>query len=1499
MLRAQGIFRGSGAAAKVAFLYTGQGSQYVSMLAKLRAVEPIVAATFVEADRIMAPLLDKPLTAYLYPDAGDPAALARAEDDLRQTAITQPAVLATDIALTRLFASYGIVPDMVMGHSLGEYGALVAAGALRFADALEAVSARGREMTKVSMADNGKMAAVFAPIHEVERILRVVDGYVVLANVNSRTQSVIGGATAAVEAAMEHFRNSGYNAVPLPVSHAFHTEIVAPASGPLRDVLERLGVRSPRVPVIANVSGEFYPTGPGVETEMLDILAKQVSSPVQFVKGLESLHGAGARVYVEVGPKRALQGFVDDVLGERGVASLFTNHPKADDVVAFNQALCGLYAAGVGVGEDDAVATRAAGGAREELTGAPPAAPSPAPPVPVSPVAARPSASAAGSGAVATGDDARNLQLGRMFASFLEQAGRLYAGEAVATRAPVVVSGAALGLPGLPHVFDDGNLARLLHGQQLIDVIPTRFRRAILDKNVTRLVKSEESGAAFVRIDDPNDVIKLAARAGELDLEREFGVAAERIPALDVATRLAIGVGLDALRDAGIPLVQHYRTTHKGTQLPERWGLADSLRDDTGVIFASVFPGYDAFAADLAGYYEDRARRERLQLLESLAARTDGVTGVLQQEILRQLVEVRTELERAPYTFERQFLFRILAMGHSQLAELIGARGPNTQVNSACASTTQAMTLAEDWIRAGRCRRVLIVAADDATGEHLMEWIGAGFLASGAAATDDVVEDAALPFDRRRHGMILGMGAAALVVESADAARERGITPICEVLATATANSAFHGTRLDGSGRIVQLPELERMLVEALAAIRQQQLRRPPRERPMWNRVLLYVWPPLDLDRDELRALVRRLAPLTEGLGLEQVVVRARVPDPASGALEDRVLRVTSLGAQGGLDLAWDAPPTEPLRPLGAYEQKVLSLRRRGLAYPYEIVRALLVPDEETAPGMPHGEFVEYDLDDENRLVPVSRPHGQNTAHVVVGLIRNPTVKYPEGMQRVIVLGDPSKEMGSVAEPECRRIIEALALARRLRVPVEWFTLCAGAKIAMDSGTENMDWVSRVLRHLIEFTQAGHEVNVVVVGINVGAQPYWNAEATMLMHTRGILVMTPESAMVLTGKQALDYSGSVSAEDNEGIGGYERVMGQNGQAQYWAPDLGEACRILLRHYEHTYVVPGESGPRRASTTAPIDRDVRTSAHAAVADTGFVTIGDVVSEQRNAGRKKPFDIRSMMGAVVDRDHRALERWPDMRDAEIAVVWDAHVGGIPVCMIGMESHPVKRLGFVPADGPSQWTAGTLFPRSSKKIARTINSVSGNRPLVVLANLSGFDGSPDSMRNLQLEYGAEIGRAVVNFKGPIVFCVISRYHGGAFVVFSKALNEGFEAAALEGAYASVIGGAPAAAVVFARDVDARTHADPRIRALEEEIAAAPPERKAALRARLASTTGEVRSEKLGEVADEFDHVHTVQRALQVGSLDHIVPAARLRTYVIEALERGLARAAVEVGR
>ncbi|HEY5165804.1 MAG TPA: type I polyketide synthase, partial [Acidimicrobiia bacterium] len=631
LLRQQGIFLGRGPAPKAAFLYTGQGSQYVNMLKSLAAEEPVVKATFDEADRVMTPLLGRPLTSFIFVDGDDPAAVQTLNQQLMQTEITQPAVLAADISLTRLLAAYGVQPDMVMGHSLGEYGALVAAGALTLDSALEAVSARGREMTKVSMADNGAMAAVFAPMAEIQRIVDQADGYVVIANINSTSQAVVGGATDAVERIIERFTAEGFTATRIPVSHAFHTSIVAPASVPFVDALRRLDLRPPTMPVVANVTGDFYPQGATTET-VLEYAGKQIASPVQFVKGLQSLYAAGARVFVEVGPKKALHGFVEDVLSSEhdDVVALFTNHPKVGDDVAFNQALCGLYAAGIGLDRHET------------------------PEVPVGSTAptAR-STSPAETTATQTVDaldapaDATIRELGLLFADVLEKGMHLYAGTGAAgwqpsappapvpapapeparpagppAVEPVVITGAALGLPGTEHIFDDDNVAKILAGQNFISVLGDDARQRMVDMRITRLVKDAASGGgSFATIDNPQDVIKLAGVLAPLDVVEQFGVDKARDDALDTTTRLAIGAGFDALRDAGIPLVMSYKTTTLGTQLPDRWGLPEALRDETGVIFASAFPGYNRFAEALEGYALNRGRREGLLAVEALRAR--------------------------------------------------------------------------------------------------------------------------------------------------------------------------------------------------------------------------------------------------------------------------------------------------------------------------------------------------------------------------------------------------------------------------------------------------------------------------------------------------------------------------------------------------------------------------------------------------------------------------------------------------------------------------------------------------------------------------------------------------------------------------------------------------------------------------------------------------------------------------------------------------------------
>ena len=203
----------------------------------MRASEPAVAATFAEADEVMTPLLGRPLTDVIFVDPASPERMADAEEELRRTEITQPAVLAVDIALTRLLGEYGIAPDMVMGHSLGEYGALVAAGSLSFAAALEAVSARGHEMANLTIDDAGSDAGGDGAVGD-RRGDRRVDR-----RQRGRRQrqldEPIGDRRGHRRGDRRRDRrapNAGLTTARLPVSHAFHTSIVAPVSEPLRRV---------------------------------------------------------------------------------------------------------------------------------------------------------------------------------------------------------------------------------------------------------------------------------------------------------------------------------------------------------------------------------------------------------------------------------------------------------------------------------------------------------------------------------------------------------------------------------------------------------------------------------------------------------------------------------------------------------------------------------------------------------------------------------------------------------------------------------------------------------------------------------------------------------------------------------------------------------------------------------------------------------------------------------------------------------------------------------------------------------------------------------------------------------------------------------------------------------------------------------------------------------------------------------------------------------------
>ena len=756
---------------KVCFMFPGQGSQYVDMMKDLASKYKVVQDTFDEADRHLMNISGQNLTDTLWSKAGETKEqIAAREEAIRKTEMTQPAMLTADIAMMRLLSSFGIKPDVVMGHSLGEYAAAVAAGIFDFENGLKAVCTRGKVMSEIRVEDNGKMASVAAPAEQVAPELKRINGYVAVANKNCPTQTVIAGASKAVDDAIVMFTNMGIQAVQIPVSHAFHSEIIRPAMPQYRAFLDTLEFHSPKMPITTNVTAEFYPNDP---EKIKDLMVTQIAHSVEWIKQLKTTYESGVRLFVECGPKRVLSALATNTLSDKkDIRVLASNHPKKGGITEFNDLFANLISSGIAI---DWTGTDMAGNN---------SCYNPAFAKWVNP---------------ATTVSIEKVQTPAQ-TPVEEKPCQTQAKDAVCYHKDIVISGISAGGPGSwDKVFREGILDEILSGRNMIESVSPEIQQQQIDKHVEFVVKSPDGNHRFERLTSPTQAIKLAAKGGAFDLEKEFGLPAKWVRSMDRSFQLAIAAGILALKDAGIPLVLYYKPTSTGGYLPDRWGLPADMIDETGVIFTSAFPVANSMMGDLtkrvSGLLNNKTAKEVRAFCDKFIAQISD--PALKAEIENWYNENFKDKEVEPQAFTSEFILKTIAIAHSHFCQWIRARGPATAMSAACASTAQAIAIAQDWIKLGRCKRVIVISADDISNDNVAEWILTAFLASGAATTEAEVAKAALPFDRRRNGMIVGMGAVSLVVEEEAEVIKRGMKPLAKLLNAEIANSGFHVTRID------------------------------------------------------------------------------------------------------------------------------------------------------------------------------------------------------------------------------------------------------------------------------------------------------------------------------------------------------------------------------------------------------------------------------------------------------------------------------------------------------------------------------------------------------------------------------------------------------------------------------------------------------------------------------------------------------------------------------
>ena len=772
----------------VTVLLSGQGAQSAGMLNALYQAVPEIKAIMDQGDAIFQERRGTSLLEIM--NAGGAA--------LNQTENTQPAIFLSTAAIYHALHLKGFEPDFYIGHSVGEYSALYCAGLVDFSTAMNLVISRSDFMARAASENPGGIMVVFDGEKGAQDMIStsgIKDIWLV--NKNSEKQTAIAGTTKGIDLFCAYLKDKAIFHKKLALSAPFHTPILEPAAVNMANTLESVQFNLKNAhKIISNLTAKPYPAD---EQMIRTHLARQIVSPVEFVESVKGVHAQGCKRFIEIGPGRLLCNLLKNISIENP-ESMPTADAKKGELESFNLAA------------ERFITPKAKDTAQTSES------------TPLELMNFEPkdlnNKDLKHEGLQKT--DAPKVMMNNdiSFKTFIEtfieqnktlvqealhreyhafqQKNALAAIENLGLyTGSVCVAGVSVGLPGKGHqVFNEKNFDRILAGNNFIEPLTQEEKNKIVDMDITRVYKEPSGNARFVDIVNTSDVIQLAGKLGYFDLSTEYGISRK----FDLVDELAMAAGLEALKDAHIPLVQGYKKTSTGSSIPDALVLPEEMQDTTGVIMTGIFPGFETLLHHLNAYYYNKFYVKPYEELENIYYHLiENLTDRDMKDVITDWFFKIRERRKVygQYKFERNILFDILSLGGAHFAQLIRAKGPNIHLTGACASTTQAIGVAEDWIRTARCDRVIVIGGEAATSEAQMPWVGSGFLAMGAATSKEVVSDAAKPFDEDRNGTILGSGAVGLVVEREDTLKRRGLNGQARILGSYFGNSAFHPSRID------------------------------------------------------------------------------------------------------------------------------------------------------------------------------------------------------------------------------------------------------------------------------------------------------------------------------------------------------------------------------------------------------------------------------------------------------------------------------------------------------------------------------------------------------------------------------------------------------------------------------------------------------------------------------------------------------------------------------